>query len=322
MPSDEPAAASDGLHAAAPASPGTESAPRADEATVRALLRSQLTQLADEPLVPGPTGWDNVHWLVGDHAVRLPRRAIAVPLVDSEVRVLRAVGDRLPLLVPTPSHVGQPDPDAGWPWPWTLIPWFGGERSDLAYPPAEPAEHAVALGSFLRALHEPATADAPVNPHRGIPLLDRADRTERSLNRVEQGGWLTPTGRAALRHAWADGRWATPYDGPPVWLHGDLHPGNQVVVDGVLAAIVDWGDGTAGDPACDLATAWWTLPVSAHPAFRDAYGGVDEQTWARGRGWAAAIAAVVLADGVMIGDPAIVAIAHRTVDRFVEDRDS
>jgi aminoglycoside phosphotransferase (APT) family kinase protein len=213
-----------------------------------------------------------------------------VPLVSHEVQVLHAVGEHLPLLVPTPSYVGEPDVDLGWPWPWTLVPWFGGERADLAYPPAAPDEHAVALGSFVRALHMPASADAPVNPLRGVPLRERADRTERSLTEVEAA----------------------------VWLHGDLHPGNQVVVDGALAAIVDWGDATAGDPACDIATAWWTLPVSAHPTFRAAYGGVDEQTWARGRGWAAAIAVVVLADGVKAGDPAIVAMGHRTVGRFVE----
>jgi hypothetical protein len=28
----------------------------------------------------------------------------------------------------------------------------------------------------------------------------------------------------AVRHAWADALAAPTYDGPPLWLHGDLHP--------------------------------------------------------------------------------------------------
>lgn len=39
------------------------------------------------------------------------------------------------------------------------------------------------------------------------------------------------------------------------WVHGDVHPANVVVADGILAGVVDFGALFAGDPAWDLAAA-------------------------------------------------------------------
>jgi aminoglycoside phosphotransferase (APT) family kinase protein len=41
---------------------------------------------------------------------------------------------------------------------------------------------------------------------------------------------------------------ATDREGPPVWLHGDLHPANIVAVDGTASGVVDFGDMRADDP--------------------------------------------------------------------------
>ena len=41
-----------------------------------------------------------------------------------------------------------------------------------------------------------------------------------------------------------------------MWVHGDLLPGNLLVVEGRLAAVIDFGALNAGDPACDLQPAW------------------------------------------------------------------
>lgn len=42
------------------------------------------------------------------------------------------------------------------------------------------------------------------------------------------------------------------YDGPPVLLHGDLHPRHIFASDSELTGIIDWGDISAGDPIFDL----------------------------------------------------------------------
>jgi aminoglycoside phosphotransferase (APT) family kinase protein len=48
-----------------------------------------------------------------------------------------------------------------------------------------------------------------------------------------------------------------------------------------------------GDPACDLIIAWGLLPAHSRPAFREQLG-VDDATWARGRGWALSLALIAL----------------------------
>lgn len=297
-----------------PVSPGSRNAPRADEATVRRLLREQVPELGDRPLVPGPTGWDNTHWLLGgDLAVRLPRRSSAVGLVVNEVTWLPVIAADLPLAVPVALHAGVPSGD--WPWPWSVVRWLDGERSDLAYPPADAEEHAAALGGFLAALHVPAPDDAPHNPYRSIPLAERATRTTAALEVLAERAPGTDDVEV-LRAAWRQGLRAPAHAGPRTWVHGDLHPGNQLVADGQLVGIVDWGDVAGGDPAADLATAWWTLPVGVHGTFRAAYGSIDDATWRRGMAWAAAIAAYLLKEGPGAGDPSLVALSRRTVARL------
>lgn len=42
----------------------------------------------------------------------------------------------------------------------------------------------------------------------------------------------------------------------PVWVHGDVAPGNLLVKEGRLSGVIDFGVMGAGDPACDYAMAW------------------------------------------------------------------
>nr|WP_232425270.1 phosphotransferase [Pseudofrankia inefficax] len=45
-----------------------------------------------------------------------------------------------------------------------------------------------------------------------------------------------------IRAVWDDAVAAPEWEGPRMWVHGDLHPANVVVADGTLAGIVDFGD--------------------------------------------------------------------------------
>nr|WP_244205126.1 phosphotransferase [Streptomyces bobili] len=80
---------------------------------------------------------------------------------------------------------------------------------------------------------------------------------------------------------------ARAWQGPPVWVHGDLHPANVVVSDGTLSGIVDFGDLFAGDPAWDLGAAWVLLPAGTASRFFDTYAHADEAAIRRARGLAA-----------------------------------
>jgi aminoglycoside phosphotransferase (APT) family kinase protein len=78
---------------------------------------------------------------------------------------------------------------------------------------------------------------------------------------------------------------APPWDGPPVWHHGDLDVRNWLVRDGRIGAVIDWGTAGVGDPACDVMVAWKLHSAEARDAFRHAVG-TDDATWERARGWA------------------------------------
>jgi aminoglycoside phosphotransferase (APT) family kinase protein len=235
-----------------------------DAPLVRSLLAEQHPDLADLPLARLDAGWDNTLWRLGDELlVRLPRRLLSAPLTMYEQRWLPELARRLPLPIPAPVRVGRPSAD--YPWSWSVVPWLGGGPGDRTAI-TEPADAAGRLGRFLRALHHQAPSDAPQNPFRGVPLRHRAATFEERLAQLAGEIEVEATQRVWDQAVTAD-RWA----GPPMWLHGDLHPANTLIADGTLGAVIDFGDICAGDPATDLAGSWMLLPASAMPLFAAAY---------------------------------------------------
>jgi len=62
-------------------------------------------------------------------------------------------------------------------------------------------------------------------------------------------------------------------------------PGNLLVVNGRLSAVIDFGCLNVGDPACDLPPAWNLFPGASRLRFRTELA-IDDASWLRGRGWA------------------------------------
>lgn len=263
-----------------------------DESLVGGLLAEQHPDLAGLPLAAVDAGWDNFLFRLGDElVVRLPRRAASAGLVLNEQRWLPELAPRLPLEVPVALRLGRPG--VGYPWHWSVCPWFEGTM--LASGPShDPAQLASDLGGFFGHLHTRAPGDAPRNPWRGIPLADRAEHTRGQIRGLEGDPGLGAVELDDVEALW-ESLWPTPaHAGPPVWLHGDPHPANLLVSGGRLAAVLDWGDVTSGDPASDLASAWMALPPGQRPVLREAAGEIDDDTWVRARGWALALAVAML----------------------------
>lgn len=258
---------------------------RIDPDLVRALLSEQHPDLQEEELTMVAEGWDNVTVRVGSGlAARLPRRRAAVSLLLNERRWLPAVAGGLKVSVPVPLRMGRPG--CGYPWPWTLVPWIPGRP---AHRVALQSDQAPRLARLLRTLHRSAPPGAPANPFRGVPLRRRSDdELERRFGEME--GDLSADDLRTLRELWARGLDSSECE-RPVWLHGDLHPGNVLVRRGEIAGIIDWGDLTAGDPATDLAAAWMLFPdPEERRSFWTAYGAHGALThgalMARSRAWA------------------------------------
>lgn len=263
-----------------------------NESLVRALVDSQaVVAIPDADALPlsfAATGWDCSVWRLGEHlAVRLPRRSIAVALIRHEQQALPAIAARVEsagVRVPVPVFAGAPG--SGFPWPWSIVPWIEGD-SGLVVPRADRTGWAVRLATALVALHAPAPDDAPANPFRGVPLAERSSTvTERLASLADDPS----VPRQTLHDLWTDGVDAAPWRAAPVWVHGDLHPGNLVARGPELAGIIDFGDVTSGDPAYDLAVAWLAFDEAGRSAFVAATAGhYDQATWTRAKAWAVAV---------------------------------
>jgi aminoglycoside phosphotransferase (APT) family kinase protein len=264
---------------------------------VRDLLRDQHPDLADRPLTLGARGWDNQLWRLGDDlAVRLPWQTDgAGARLLKENRWLPVLAPLLPLPVPVPQRLGRPS--ARYPHPWIVTTWVPGAPADRD-PVTSSTPAADALAAFLTALHRPAPDDAPAGRGRGGALKRKGTGFTRQFAALaDLGAAVTavadaeqepPPDPRAVRAIWDDAVAAPRWDGPPSWLHGDLHPANVLTADGDLSGVIDFGDLCAGDPALDLAAAWILLPDhDAIERFRAACPlAADDATWRRARGWA------------------------------------
>ncbi|MFJ9109940.1 aminoglycoside phosphotransferase family protein [Streptomyces sp. NPDC102283] len=257
---------------------------------VRGLLQEQHPDLAGLAVREVAGGWDNQQWrLGGELAVRMPRTERAPELQLKERRWLPVLAPRLPLPVPNPVRAGEPS--ARFPKPWTIMTWVPGEPLDRTS--ISRGDHAaVVLADFLRALHVEAPVDAPAGSDRGGHPRVHTEGFDHFFHAV------VPDGVAdEVRAVWDDAVAAPGWEGPPVWVHGDLHPANVVVSDGTLSGVIDFGDLFAGDPAWDLAAAWVILPEGAAPRFFEVYGRADEAMARRARGLAAMKSLVLMLMG-------------------------
>ncbi|WP_157252875.1 aminoglycoside phosphotransferase family protein [Nonomuraea typhae] len=254
-----------------------------DADLVRRLVISQLPQWADLPLeqvVPG--GSDHAIFRLGTGLqVRLPRGEWSAGQAEKDSRWLPRLAGRLPLAVPEVVAVGEPE--FGYPWRWSVTRWLDGEaaRHDGL---ADPEATAVEVARFLAALQGmPPAADLLPGPHDELAPQELTARDAATRAAIEAVDGVFDG--AAMTAVWDAALGAPEWGRAPVWFHGDFHAGNLLTVNGRLTAVIDFGGLGLGDPACDLVIAYTLLGARGRAVFREALG-VDDATWARGRGWA------------------------------------
>jgi aminoglycoside phosphotransferase (APT) family kinase protein len=288
---------------------------------VARLVGAQFPQWAELPLVQVVSGGtDNALFRLGDRYVaRLPRLPAAAPKITADFRWLPRLAPHVPLAIPTPLALAEPTAD--FPYPWGVYTWLEGESITLKGL-RDPADAARSLAGFLQALQGVDTTGGPLpGPHnsgRGVPLATRDEAVRRAITElIEQNDPLDP---ALLLSAWEAALAAPAHTGPPVWLHGDLMPGNLLVQDGWLSAVIDFGCLGIGDPACDLQPAWNLFDATARAAFREALP-PDDATWERGRGWALSVGLIAL-PYYKHSWPAFAALNRRTIEETLRDSQS
>ena len=286
-----------------------------DASLVRQLVARQFPQwghLTVEPV--RSAGTDHAIYRLGaDMMVRLPRVERATSSLEKELQWLPRLGPLLPLAVPIPLASGVPA--EGYPWRWAVYRWLAGETATRDRI-TDPHQAATSLARFVGALHRIGATGGPPpgadNSFRGERLANRDNATRRALAAL-QG--MVPCG--AVTAAWEAALVEPEWDGPGVWVHGDLHETNLLARDGRLSAVIDFGCLAVGDPACDVMTAWAYLAAENRDVFRATLS-VDDATWARGRGWALSWALIAL-PYYKDTNPTLAGMARRTIAEVLAD---
>ncbi|MEV7330426.1 aminoglycoside phosphotransferase family protein [Micromonospora sp. NPDC093244] len=251
---------------------------------VAALVAEQFPHWRGLPVRPlSSAGTVNALFRIGpDVVLRFPLRpSTGGELRDELLREqehARLFAAHLPVAVPEPLGLGEPGEGyAGW---WTAYRFIPGETAgpDRIGDPDVFARDLAGVVVALRGIDTGGRSWS--GSGRGGSLADQ-DADVRAALAVS--GALTDT--AALAEVWARCRDARREDPVDMWIHADLMPGNLLVRDGRLAAVIDLGAVGVGDPAVDLMPAWNLFDAGARETYRRALG-VDDATWERGRGWA------------------------------------
>ena len=251
-----------------------------DDDLVRRLIVGQFPQWAGLALRRWPSGGTvNAMYRLGDDMVaRLPLVEGGAKDVSMEQEWLPRLAPRLPTRIPEVLGAGQPA--EGYPWPWSVYRWLAGDHPEEGAL-SEPVRLAEDLAEFVAAMRSITLPGAP-KAHRGGPVASLDAETQAAIEELRG----IPQERVdcdAAAAVWEEALQAPGWDGPPVWLHADLMPGNLLLHGGRLASVIDFGCTGVGDPACDLFPAWNLLPDDAREVFREALA-VDDATWIRGRG--------------------------------------
>jgi aminoglycoside phosphotransferase (APT) family kinase protein len=273
-----------------------------DVELVRGLVSRAMPAYADAPLRRlASSGSTNALFRLGDDLlVRLPRQPGGSATISKEATRLPVLGPLLPVSVPDVVAVFEPDRE--YPERWSVVRWIGGAHPDVVDPDTavDPRREDLAknLATVTRALRKVEVPTGVVNdPHlqsyRGEPLATMDQATRENIERcrtLENFGFDL----GAAEQVWAEAmKLAGVADRTtPRWYHGDLAAENLLVRDGALAAVLDFGGLSVGDPTVDLVVAWEVLDPPARELFRRQVG-VDDATWLRGRAWALSITLMI-----------------------------
>ncbi|WP_404389297.1 aminoglycoside phosphotransferase family protein [Humibacillus xanthopallidus] len=283
-------------------------------ATVSRLVRDQFPEWAGLPVSEVPShGTVNAIFRVGaDLVARLPLQDGEVEAQRGELlREMQAAHTLLstsPVTTPEPVALGEPG--AGYPLPWSVYRWVPGSIAQ-GTSAADTSRFAEQLAAFVLAIRSLPTGGRTFHGTRRGGRLTQHDESVATGLRRSEG--LIDT--VALADLW-DRLRRTPRSDPDTWTHGDLMPGNLLVVGRDLSGVIDVGQLAVADPALDLQPAWNLFTPGPRATYRQALA-CDDDEWDRGRGWALAQAIGCLWY-YRETNPVMSRTAHRTLQALLE----
>ena len=258
-----------------------------DEQLVRALLKSQCPQWAQLPLQRiKSSGTDHALFRLGNnYVIRLPRLPGSDQNSDKECLWLPKLAHFLK--TPISASIFKGTASDNYPLAWMVTTWFDGEPSAFRNDHASPSL-ATELADFVNALHAIKLEGGPLS-RRGISLITLNDEIRQCLTSLK-----TDIDVTMVATLWEKLSHLPDWHHDPVWVHGDLLPGNIIVKNNSLHAVIDWSDVGMGDPACDCTIAWSLFNASIRNIFKTGLNNISDIDWERGRGRALAIALIIM----------------------------
>jgi aminoglycoside phosphotransferase (APT) family kinase protein len=237
-----------------------------DADLVQGLVRRAMPAHADAPVRRlASSGSTNALFRLGDELlVRLPRQPGGSASISKEVTWLPVLGPLLPVAVP--EVVAVSEPDHAYPERWSVVRWIDGTHPAVVDPDTsiDPQRDILAndLAKVLDALRQAEVPTRAVNnPHlhsyRGEPLATMDEATRENIERCRALKDFD-LDLGAAEQIWAESmKLSGAADRTtPRWYHGDLAAENLLVRDGAMAAVLDFGGLSVGDPTVDLVMAW------------------------------------------------------------------
>jgi aminoglycoside phosphotransferase (APT) family kinase protein len=244
------------------------------------IIQEQFPALHAQYIALLGVGWDNTAFLINDAIIfRFPRRQIALPLLEAEMRSLPIIAPKVPLAVPVPEWIGKPAKTYPWPFMgYRALPGMTACHAELS--DSERMKIAPILAQFLRALH---SIPLSVSQDCALPcdLMEKLN-CEKLIPKIKKNlEDLTVFGLIDKELDFSDFL-TKEFSAPEVSaiVHGDFYIRHLLVNEAhELTGVIDWGDIHIGDPAVDLSIVHSFLPTDAHRLFRSIYGTISEETW-------------------------------------------
>ncbi|KAA0966088.1 aminoglycoside phosphotransferase family protein [Sporosarcina sp. ANT_H38] len=252
-----------------------------DVKLVGELVDTQFPKWANLTIKPVKHGGnDNRTFHLGEEmAVRLPSHKHYEPQVEKEAKWLPKLAPHLSLPITVPMGKGKPTKD--YPYVWSINKWIDGDT--VTQDNVDLNQFAWDLAKFLKELESIDASEGPRsgahNFYRGGDLSVYDSETQEALDKLE--GKINVKKCKMIWEQALLSKWVI----EPVWVHGDIAPGNLLVQNGHLTGVIDFGILGTGDPSCDLSIAWTFFDKSSRRTFMESMD-LDKETWKRAKGWA------------------------------------
>jgi len=247
----------------------------------RLLIAQQFPQFMKRDITFLDRGMDNAVFLAGDVVFRFPVRRVASQILETEIAVTPRISSQLDVPISAPCYVGTPS--GTYPFTFAGFPFVtGGAASDVALTEQQRAALERPLARFLRSLHAldgRALGIEDALPPDRIGRLDHRRRYPLVAARLEHLSDHIDANDADTLMRYLERTAPEDCEGARCIVHGDLYA-RHILVDskGNISGVIDWGDVHFGNPAIDLAAAFYVLPSSQIREFYVSYGLADERT--------------------------------------------